>query len=133
MKRADKKRYLNKARTLHFAFQLKLERYQELEVKAMKVTPSNDGMPKAAGGKSGNQIWAMYADAGREIESILDEQKEYAEAIKTIGDPLLEEIMTAYYIDGAGWSDIAEGMKVSYRTISRWHNAAIDRIVISKE
>lgn len=114
------------------------EELEQLHARACKVTPSLTGMP---GGTSDGQ------SLPRAVESIVQAQQELQAQINQCGSvrrevvAMLEQITNARdheilrrrYLLGQRWEEIAVGMHLEYRWVTRRHHQTVESMILTPE
>ena len=86
------------------------------------------GMPRGGGAD-----WTETADRLIELERVVNARtREWVrwkldaiDAIRSVGEPRLAEVLELYYIDGMTWEQVAQRMGVDVRTVYRLHGRAL--------
>ncbi|MBF0699163.1 DUF1492 domain-containing protein [Streptococcus danieliae] len=63
-----------------------------------------------------------------EFKACLDEQKEMAQGIESLSDPLDNMVIRLFYIDGNSWDEVARSLRVSKATIQRARTRAMEEL-----
>lgn len=118
----------------------KIRRMQEERVKwweaALKVTPSWSDMPKGNASTDKTQdavekIWELDQLIGRELAGLMELRRQIWEAIQTVPNIQLRELLEYHYIDGLTLEDIAANkMHYSYMQICRLHGQALGTMML---
>ena len=113
-------RRLNRVRDGYFEYKRMLNRVQELEAIATKITPVLSDMPK---GGSGNQDdkWARLADYKAKVQDKLNQYlldcEELEEELDCIRSPRIRAAMKSKYIDVMQTDDIARLIETDERYV----------------
>jgi DNA-directed RNA polymerase specialized sigma subunit len=104
--------------------------------KACKITQELSDMPKAKNGVQGDSDEVIhYLELTEEITNELRElhriRREIKTTIATLNDDILQTIMTYKYIDGMTWEEIAVKLSYAYRSVTRLHGRALEKIKMS--
>ena len=109
-----------------------LMRWREL---GEKVTPSLTGMPQ--GGQNVpkvEQAAVMICDIENEINERIKQLSELymriLNAIETVDDINLQNLLHRRYIQGQKWEEIAVNMHYSYMHVCRLHGQALEKIML---
>ena len=101
--------------------------------RAEKITPTLSDMPKA--NSNSNKIESAiekiteFEDAiDKEIDSSIDIKIEILAAIKTVNDPVLQNLLMLRYINDKKWEEIAVEMNYDYRWVLRLHGKALSML-----
>lgn len=103
--------------------------------RATKMSAPSDGMPRGSSvsdtvGQAVAKIADLQAEINREIDQLVDLRREIEDAIYTVDDPILQELLERRYIDGDKWEEIAVSMHYSWRNILRKHGKALSAVKI---
>ena len=111
---------------------------EQLDSAAKRVTPMLSGMPGGPG--NGNAL-------PRAVESIIQAKQELeaqvnvcgavrcevVEAIEQVTNPRDHEILRRRYILGQRWEEIAVEMLIEYRSVTRRHRKAVEKLILTPE
>jgi DNA-directed RNA polymerase specialized sigma subunit len=94
------------------------------------------GMPRG-----GSSDWTQTADRLIELEQAVNARTRELvrlklaaiDAIRSVEEPRLAELLELYYIDGLTWEQVAERMKITERWAQSLHGRALLRVVVPKE
>lgn len=114
------------------------EELEQMRTRACKVTPALTGMP---GGPSDGQ------SLPRAVESIVQTQQELQAQINQCGAVRREvvatleqvtnardhEILRRRYLLGQRWEEIAVGMHLEYRWVTRRHHQTVESMILTPE
>ena len=86
------------------------------------------GMPRGGGAD-----WTETADRLIELERVVNARTrdwvrwklDAIDAIRSVEEPRLAEVLELYYIDGLTWEQVAQRMGVDVRTVYRLHGRAL--------
>ena len=103
--------------------------------RATKMSAPSDGMPHGSDvsdtvGFAVSKAADLAAEIDREIDRLVDLRREIEDAIYTVDDPILQELLERRYIDGDKWEEIAVSMHYSWRNILRKHGKALSAVKI---
>lgn len=103
--------------------------------RATKMSAPSNGMPRGSSvsdtvGQAVAKIADLQAEINREIDQLVDLRREIEDAIYTVDDPILQELLERRYIDGDKWEEIAVSMHYSWRNILRKHGKALSAVKI---
>lgn len=114
------------------------EELEQLHARACKVTPALTGMP---GGGGDSQSLA------RAVESIVQTQQELqaqinqcgairrkvVEVLEQVTNARDHEILRRRYLLGQRWEEIAVGMHLEYRWVTRRHHQTVESMILTPE
>lgn len=121
------KEFLNRGRELD----AEIEQLKRLKRKAYdqatSVTAATDKPPISGG--AGRDVFASYAQYATALEEqtaeLLDVQRSIREAIEQVPNGRYRRLLTARYIEGMTWEQIACDMAYSFRQVTRMHGSAL--------
>jgi DNA-directed RNA polymerase specialized sigma24 family protein len=108
------------------------ERVERLRAKLESGRMSSvTGMPRG-----GSSDWTQTADKLIELEQAVNRRTRELvrwklaaiDAIRSVEEPRLAEVLELYYIDGFTWEQVAERMGYEVRTVYRLHGAALLKV-----
>ena len=123
------KEYLRRARDVDRRVDEAQERVDRLRAKLEAGRLSRvTGMPRGGGAD-----WTETADRLIELERVVNARtREWVrwkldaiDAIRSVGEPRLEEVLELYYIDGLTWEQVAQRMGLDQRWVYRLHGRAL--------
>ena len=94
------------------------------------------GMPRGGGAD-----WTETADRLIELERVVNARtREWVrwkldaiDAIRSVGEPRLAEVLELYYIDGLTWEQVAQRMGLDQRWVYRLHGRALLEVRVPEE
>ena len=94
------------------------------------------GMPRGGGAD-----WTETADRLIELERVVNARMrdwvrwklDAIDAIRSVEEPRLAEVLELYYIDGMTWEQVAQRMGLSDRHVQRLHGIALLQVRVPKE
>lgn len=100
---------------------------------ALIKSPKMDGLPRGSGGTSGVELQAaLRLEAkkryDRERFRLMEMQEQIEDAIWGLEDDAQREVVKCRYIGGMTWTEIADRMDKSVRTVQRIHGRALEVI-----
>jgi DNA-directed RNA polymerase specialized sigma subunit len=100
---------------------------------AQKITSTISDMPKANSNDNKiesaiEKITEFESQIDEEIDSSLDIKIEILAAIKTVSDPVLQNLLMMRYISDKKWEEIAAEMNYDYRWVLRLHGKALSML-----
>lgn len=97
------------------------------EIEQLKIAKDKAKELSQDSGAQENESYREYCRLlFRQIDRLLQINKEVAEVISMLDDSLLRTILTARYINCSTWSTIAEDMDIDQRWLYRLHKKALD-------
>ena len=123
------KEYLRRARDVDRRVDEAQERVDRLRAKLEAGRLSRvTGMPRGGGAD-----WTETADRLIELERVVNARtREWVrwkldaiDAIRSVGEPRLAEVLELYYIDGLTWEQVAQRMGLDQRWVYRLHGRAL--------
>ena len=123
------KEFLRRARAVDRRVDEASERVERLRERLEAGRMSRlTGMPRGGGAD-----WTETADRLIELERVVNARtREWVrwkldaiDAIRSVGEPRLAEVLELYYIDGLTWEQVAQRMGVDVRTVYRLHGRAL--------
>lgn len=110
------------------------QEYQRLGDQATSVTPNLSGMPSPHGQPS-DKVGQAAAERADLLEDIKEQEhmcmaiiRQIESAVSKVDDLKLRQILRCRYIDGLSWSDIAEELHYSLRSVHRKKLDALDAL-----
>ena len=131
------KEYLRRARDVDRRVDEAQERVDRLRAKLEAGRLSRvTGMPRGGGAD-----WTETADRLIELERVVNARtREWVrwkldaiDAIRSVGEPRLEEVLELYYIDGLTWEQVAQRMGLDQRWVYRLHGRALMCVKVPEE
>jgi len=131
------KEFLRRARSVDRRVDEATERVDRLRAKLEAGRMSKiTGMPRG-----GSEDWTATADKLIELEKRVNARirelcalKHAAmDAIESVEESRLREVLELYYIDGFSWEQIGETMEISDRHVRRLHGIALLRVRVPKK
>lgn len=131
------KEFLRRARSVDRRVDEATERVERIRARLEAGRMSSiTGMPRG-----GSSDWTQTADRLIELEQRVNAQVremvrwklDAIDAIRSVGEPRLAEVLELYYIDGFTWEQVAQRMGVDVRTVFRLHGRALQRIEVPEE
>lgn len=123
------KEFLRRARSVDRRVDEAQERVQRLRARLESGRMSSvTGMPRG-----GSSDWTTTADRLIELEQAVNERTREMvrwklaaiDAIHSVEDPRLAEVLELYYIDGFTWEQVAQRMALDLRWVYRLHGKAL--------
>lgn len=119
------KDYLNRARRID-------RRIGETRERLKRMREQLEGIARSPGGKP----WTDYVDSMIDLERRMNRQvgelcgvkMEVMDAIETVEDGVLREVLELYYLDGLSWAEVAGRMHYSIRNVQILHSKALGRV-----
>ena len=110
------------------------QEYLRLGEQATSVTPNLSGMPSQHGQPS-DKVGQAAAERADLLEDIKEQEqmcmaiiRQIESAVRKVDDLQLRQILRCRYIDGISWSDIAEELHYSLRSVHRKKLDALDAL-----
>lgn len=110
------------------------QEYQRLGEQATSVTPNLSGMPSPHGCPS-DKVGQAAAERADLMDDIMEQERmcravihQIESAVRKVDDLQLRQILRCRYIDGISWSDIAEELHYSLRSVHRKKLDALDAL-----
>lgn len=131
------KEFLRQARTIDRRVDEATERVERLRAKLEAGRMSSiTGMPRGGAGD-----WTQTADKLIELEKRVNARiremvrlKQVAmDAIETVEEARLREVLELYYLDGFTWEQVAERMALDIRWVYRLHGKALLKVKVPEE
>ena len=131
------KEYLRRARDVDRRVDEAQERVDRLRAKLEAGRLSRvTGMPRGGGAD-----WTETADRLIELERVVNARtREWVrwkldaiDAIRSVGEPRLAEVLELYYIDGLTWEQVAQRMGLDQRWVYRLHGRALMCVKVPEE
>lgn len=123
------KEFLRRARSADRRIDEATERVERIRARLESGRMSNiTGMPRG-----GDADWTKTADKLIELEQAVNERTRELvrwklaaiDAIRSVEEPRLAEVLELYYIDGFTWEQVAERMALDLRWVYRLHGRAL--------
>lgn len=123
------KEFLRRAREVDRRVDEAQERAERLRAKLESGRMSSvTGMPRGGGAD-----WTETADRLIELERVVNARTRELvrwklaaiDAIRSVEEPRLAEVLELYYIDGLKWEDVAQRMGLDVRWVYRLHGRAL--------
>lgn len=123
------KEFLRRARSVDRRVDEATERVERIRAKLEAGRMSSvTGMPRG-----GSSDWTQTADRLIELEQRVNAQVRdmvrwklaAIDAIRSVGEPRLAEVLELYYIDGLTWEQVAQRMGLDQRWVYRLHGKAL--------
>jgi len=129
----DKIKYLKQYKALDRRINLKLAECEEWRDMAKKITQEYTDMPKGNGGVNRlemavENIDRLEREMNGDIDRLVDLRRDIQQAIKSVADETLQELLERRYIHGQTFERIADEMHYAWRHIHRLHSQALDVI-----
>lgn len=80
--------------------------------------------------KTIEKIWELEEIINGQILKLVDLQGEIDEAINQLSEPAERLLLKYRYLNAMEWTDIADALYVSYRTVHRIHASALNNFVV---
>lgn len=114
------------------------EELDQLSSRACKVTPAITGMPGGAGdGQSLARAVESIVQAQAELQAQVNEceaiRRQIVAALDQVTNPRDHEILRRRYILGQRWEEIAVEMLIEYRSVTRRHRKAVEKLILTPE
>lgn len=131
------KEFLRRARDVDRRVDEAQERVDRLRAKLEAGRLSRvTGMPRGGGAD-----WTETADRLIELERVVNARtREWVrwkldaiDAIRSVGEPRLAEVLELYYIDGLTWEQVAQRMGLDQRWVYRLHGRALLEVRVPEE
>ena len=131
------KEFLRRARDVDRRVDEAQERVDRLRAKLEAGRLSRvTGMPRGGGAD-----WTETADRLIELERVVNARtREWVrwklnaiDAIRSVGEPRLAEVLELYYIDGMTWEQVAQRMGITERWVQSLHGRALLKVNVPKE
>lgn len=131
------KEFLRRARDVDRRVDEAQERVDRLRAKLEAGRLSRvTGMPRGGGAD-----WTETADRLIELERVVNARtREWVrwkldaiDAIRSVGEPRLAEVLELYYIDGLTWEQVAQRMGLDQRWVYRLHGRALMCVKVPEE
>jgi DNA-directed RNA polymerase specialized sigma24 family protein len=123
------KEFLRRAREVDRRVDEAQERVERIRAKLESGRMSSlTGMPRGGGAD-----WTETADKLIELERVVNARTRELvrwklaaiDAIRSVEEPRLSEVLELYYIDGLKWEDVAQRMGLDVRWVYRLHGRAL--------
>lgn len=131
------KEFLRRARSVDRRVDEAQERVERLRARLESGRMSSvTGMPRG-----GSSDWTATADRLIELEQAVNERTREMvrwklaaiDAIRSVEEPRLAEVLKLYYIDGFTWEQVAQRMALDLRWVYRLHGRALKRVKVPEE
>lgn len=131
------KEFLRRARTVDRRVDEAQERVERLRAKLESGRMSSiTGMPRG-----GSSDWTQTADRLIELEQAVNQRTRELvrwklaaiDAIRSVEEPRLAELLELYYIDGFTWEQVAERMGITERWALILHGRALTMVKVPEE
>lgn len=129
------KEYLRQYRTLDGKINAKCQHLEELEAKALYVSPSTENvgsrncLPHSRVEEITDNIMRLQDEINGEIDKLVNLEREIRGAICRLKDDKLRNVLEYHYINGMTLEQTAVKMNYSYRQICRIHGEALAKII----
>ncbi len=129
------KEYLKQYRTLDGKINAKCQHLEELEAKALYVSPSTENtgsrnsLPHSRVEEITDNIMRLQDEINGEIDKLVNLEREIRGAICRLKDDKLRNVLEYHYINGMTLEQTAVKMNYSYRQICRIHGEALAKII----
>ena len=80
--------------------------------------------------KTIEKIWELEEKINNQIVRLVSLQSEIDEAINQLSEPAERLLLKYRYLNAMEWTDIADALYVSYRTVHRIHASALNNFVV---
>jgi len=126
------KEFLRRARSVDRRVDEAQERVQRLRARLEAGRMSSvTGMPRGGGSD-----WTETADRLIELEQVVNQRTRELvrwklaaiDAIRSVEEPRLAEVLELYYIDGLTWEQVAHRMALDLRWVYRLHGRALTKV-----
>ena len=135
MTRNEKKEWLSRAYHLDRRIRAKMRRAESLSCLATRASGISDGIPVSNGGYAASRLESIavrLADLSTEIEKDNGELEtisvQIRNAIRTVGDQTMEDILEMRYLDMLKWEEIAALLGLSTNYIYQLHLRALNMV-----
>ena len=131
------KEFLRRARDVDRRVDEAQERAERIRAKLESGRMSSlTGMPRGGGAD-----WTETADRLIELERVVNARTRELvrwklaaiDAIRSVEEPRLAEVLELYYIDGLKWEDVAQRMGLDVRWVYRLHGRALLEVRVPEE
>ena len=131
------KEFLRRARDIDRRVDEATERAERIRAKLEAGRMSSlTGMPRGGGAD-----WTETADRLIELERVVNARTRELvrwklaaiDAIRSVEEPRLSEVLELYYIDGLTWEQVAQRMTLDVRWVYRLHGRALTRVRVPEE
>lgn len=128
------KEFLRRAREVDRRVDEATERVERIRAKLESGRMSSlTGMPRGGGAD-----WTETADRLIELERVVNQRTRELvrwklaaiDAIRSVDEPRLAEVLELYYIDGLRWEDVAQRMGMDVRWVYRLHGRALLKVQV---
>ena len=130
------KEFLRRARSVDRRVDEAQERVERLRARLESGRMSSvTGMPRGGGSD-----WTETADRLIELEQAVNQRTRELvrwklaaiDAIRSVEEPRLAEVLELYYIDALTWEQVAQRMGYTMRNVQYLHGLALLRIIVPK-
>lgn len=129
----EKKEFLNSYKLINSEINRLLaecESYREL---AKRISPTYSDAPKTLNNTSKletavEKIIELEHEMDKKVDQLQKKREEIEQAIQTVKNPTLEEVLKRKYINGQTWEQIAVDMNYSWRQTIRLHGKALEKM-----
>ena len=125
----EKKAYLERYKEADREIDRLCEELSRWRARATKITPALS-QETAGGREEGNQVELAVEKINTKIDELLIIRQRVEDAIQTVMDGTLREVLTQRYILGKRWEQIAVDMNYSWRRIYQLHGKALLQLCI---
>ena len=128
------KEYLRQYRTLDGKINAKCQHLEELEAKALYVSPSTENvgsrncLPHSRVEEITDNIMQLQNEINDKIDMLVNLEREIRHAIDKLADDKLREVLEYHYINGMTLEQTAVKMNYSYPHVCRLHGYALMEI-----
>ena len=114
------------------------EEVEQLRARACKVTPALTGMPGGPNdGQSLPRAVESIVQAKQELQAQINQcgaiRREIVEALEQVTNARDHEILRRRYLLGQRWEEIAVGMHLEYRWVTRRHHQTVESMILTPE
>ena len=132
MTNQEKKNELKKYGNLNKDIDRKLSELERIKAMCTRMTTAFSDMPRTPGIKTREDLYIKLADLADEINADVDRYVDMrgvvVQAIKTVDDWKLEQLLMCRYVDGMNWEQVAEAMTYDIRWVTRLHGKALAKL-----
>lgn len=133
-----KKQYLRQYRATLGRIEAKLEEIERLDSALYPGAQIISDMPRGGKGKGGaakidcaiDIVRRMRGRLCTQLRELEQQREEIEEAIRSVSDPQLRELLELRYINLRGWEEIADRMGYGVDNIYKMHGRALQRLQI---
>lgn len=114
------------------------EEVEQLHARACKVTPSLTGMPDGTSdGQSLPRAVESIVQAQQELQAQINQcgavRREVVAMLEQVINARDHEILRRRYLLGQRWEEIAVGMHLEYRWVTRRHRQTVESMILTPE